>query len=258
MKGLVIDQMGNRVKFNFPPKRIISLVPSQTELLHSLGLEDEVMGITKFCVHPQNWRSEKRIIGGTKKVHQNVIHELQPDLIIGNKEENERVDILSLKERYPVWMSDVTTLPDAYNMIKQVGDICDRAELASQIIEQTQDAFAQLGRRKGSVLYLIWMRPWMGVGTDTFIHSILSEIGFVNTLQSKSRYPELDQSDLESLNPDYVFLSSEPYPFRQKHLGELEKLFPNANVILVDGEFFSWYGSRLMKAPQYFNSLNLS
>lgn len=258
MKRLVIDQIGNRVEFNFPPKRIISLVPSQTELLHSLGLEDEVMGITKFCVHPQNWRSEKRIIGGTKKVHQNVIHELQPDLIIGNKEENERVDILSLKERYPVWMSDVTTLPDAYNMIKQAGDICDRSKRASQIIEQTQDAFAQLGRRKGSVLYLIWMKPWMGVASDTFIHSILSEIGFVNTLQSKSRYPELDRSDLESLNPDYVFLSSEPYPFRQKHLGELEKLFPNAKVILVDGEFFSWYGSRLMKAPQYFNSLDLS
>lgn len=258
MKRLVIDQMGNRVEFNFPPKRIISLVPSQTELLHSLGLENEVIGITKFCVHPSNWKSEKQLVGGTKRLHLRVIDDLQPDLIIGNKEENEREDILSLQERYPVWMSDIATLADAYNMIKQIGDICDRAERASQIVEQAQNAFAQLRKKEGSVLYLIWMKPWMGVGADTFIHHLLSEIGFTNTLQSKSRYPELSESDLEGLNPSYVFLSSEPYPFRQRHLGELEKLFPNAKVILVDGEFFSWYGSRLMKAPQYFNSLNLS
>ncbi|MCB0487209.1 MAG: ABC transporter substrate-binding protein [Cyclobacteriaceae bacterium] len=258
MKRSEIDQMGNRVEFNFPPKRIISLVPSQTELLHSLGLEDEVIGITKFCVYPQNWKREKRIVGGTKKLHLSVIDELQPDLIIGNKEENEREDILLLQEKYPVWMSNVTTLQDAYDMIYQVGNICERSDRATKIVELIQNTFSQLRKKEGSALYLIWMKPWMGVASDTFIHSILSEIGFVNALQSKSRYPELSESDLENLNPDYVFLSSEPYPFKQKHLDKVKTYFPKAKGILVDGEYFSWYGSRLMKAPEYFNSLDLS
>lgn len=257
MKRSVVDQMGNRVEFNFPTKRIVSLVPSQTELLHDLALDDEVIGITKFCVHPSNWKSEKRIVGGTKKLYLNVIDELQPDLIIGNKEENEREDILSMQKKYPVGMSDVTTLEDAYNMINLVGNICDRSERATEIVKQIQNAFAQLRKREGSVLYLIWMKPWMGVGANTFINTILSEISLTNTLQPKSRYPELSESDLENLNPDYVFLSSEPYPFRQKHLDKMKAYFPKAKVILVDGEFFSWYGRRLMKAPDYFNNLDL-
>lgn len=257
-RRIVVDQMGSQVEIKFPPQRIVSLVPSQTELLHSLGLEKEVIGITKFCVHPPHWRNEKRIVGGTKKLNPETIDDLKPDLIIGNKEENEKTVVELLKQKYPVWMSDVVTLEDAYQMIQMLGELCDRQDRAYQIVDQVKGAFANLSKSAGSVLYLIWMNPWMAAASGTFIHAMLSVIGLVNVLASQSRYPELTQPIMKTLHPDYVFLSSEPYPFEQKHIDSIQSIFPQAKVILVNGEYFSWYGSRLIKAPDYFNSLELT
>lgn len=252
-----LDQMGNLVTFDFPPRRIVSLVPSQTELLADLDLDEEVVGITKFCIHPRAWLSPKKITGGTKNFHFDVIAALEPDLIIANKEENYEEGINRLRSKYPVWISDITTLEDALAMIASIGEMTDRKDNAQNIVAAITESFQQIVRRRPvTVLYLIWRNPWMAAGHGTFISSMLDKIGLQNVCP-ETRYPELSADYLKAVNPEYVFLSSEPYPFQEKHILEIREILPAARIMLVDGEMFSWYGSRLIKAPAYFNSLSL-
>lgn len=246
--------MGNILSLALPLKRIISLVPSQTELLYDLGLDEEVVGITKFCVHPSHWRKEKLIVGGTKNFNVESIDQLQPDLIIGNKEENYQEGIELLQKKYPVWMSDIVTLDDALSMISSLSQITRNQNSGEAMVGQIAASFKEIKPYNASVLYLIWRKPWMGVGRNTFIHSLLAMIGFTNVLQTE-RYPELSEGKIKELNPEVIFLSSEPYPFNEQHLDDLKGLIPKTKIILVDGEMFSWYGSRLLKAPDYFKSL---
>lgn len=254
----VIDQLGDPITFNFPPRRIISLVPSQTELLADLGLETEVVGITKFCVHPPLWSKSKTIIGGTKNFRFDVIDELAPDLIIGNKEENYREGIVKLKEQYPVWMSDIVSYEDALAMVEAIGVLTDRENNAHHINSQIVGAFRALRPREScSALYMIWRRPWMAAGGHTFINTMMEMMGLKNCIADQLRYPELSSDEIRAYAPELIFLSSEPYPFREEHVQELQKILPSSKIILVDGEMFSWYGSRLALAPQYFNTLIL-
>ena len=247
----------NPILFSTPPQRIISLVPSQTELLFDLGLNREVVGITKFCVHPGHWRNEKRIIGGTKKFHFEVIDYLQPDLILGNKEENYKEGIEKLSEKYPVWVSDIVSMADAEFMIRQIGDLTGKQNIAETIINKITISFSALKSRPSRrVLYMIWRKPWMAAGFQTFIHTLLTQVGLENCVKD-DRYPELSEEQIKKLNPDLIFLSSEPYPFLERHKQELLRIVPSAKIMLVDGEMFSWYGSRLIKAPAYFNSLDI-
>ncbi|MBL0743250.1 ABC transporter substrate-binding protein [Chryseolinea lacunae] len=250
------DQRHKIISFSFPPRKIISLVPSQTELLADLGLHDEVVGITKFCVHPAAWHNSKTHIGGTKNFNFDVIDRLQPDLIIGNKEENYREGIEVLEEKYPVWISDIVSLDDARVMMRSIGEITDRPSRALEIVKGVNEAFAQVKKYdNASVLYLIWKKPWMAAGSNTFIHEMLTTLGFTNSAELLPRYPVLSSEEIRELKPDFIFLSSEPYPFQEKHIDELRQLCPASNILLVDGEMFSWYGSRLLKAPAYFNQL---
>jgi ABC-type Fe3+-hydroxamate transport system substrate-binding protein len=250
------DQMGYEVTISYPPQRIISLVPSQTELLFDLRLQQEVSGITRFCVHPPGWLQEKTIIGGTKKFDLAAIEGLQPDLIIGNKEENYREGIEILKRSYPVWMSDITTLQDALSMISAVGELTDKTDMAQKIRGHIVLAFSALKKKTvRSVLYLIWRKPWMAAGKDTFIDNILTTIGLENVVLTP-RYPELTDVEIQKLKPDLIFLSTEPYPFKEHHIPELKEI-SSAQTCIVDGEMFSWFGSRLIKAPEYFNQLLL-
>lgn len=252
------DQVGNVVTtYNGTPKRIISLVPSQTELLADLGLEEQVVGITKFCIYPPSWRKTKTIIGGTKNFHIDTIHRLKPDLIIGNKEENYEEGIVTLRETYPVWLSDIVTLEDARQMIQGIGALTARQQEAAAIVHRIDTAFTTIRPLPPKrVVYLIWRDPWMAAGPGTFIDTLLSRLGWVNAVQ-QPRYPVLTPATLAALQADYILLSSEPYPFREKHVAELQQLCPATRCILVDGEMFSWYGSRLIQAPAYFNSLTL-
>jgi ABC-type Fe3+-hydroxamate transport system substrate-binding protein len=252
------DQLNNTIQFNTPPKRIISLVPSQTELLADLGLEKEVVGITKFCTHPESWYRTKVRVGGTKQVHLDRIDELQPDLIIGNKEENERGLIESLAKKYPVWMSDIKTLSDALDMIRQVGKIVDREQQADELARSIQVAFDDvkaLPSSRPKAAYFIWRKPYMVAANDTFIHEMLQQSGFDNAFAHLRRYPEMDMDTLKEANPEVLLLSSEPFPFKEQHLQELSTICPTAKVMLVDGTYFSWYGSRLLQAPAYFKQL---
>jgi ABC-type Fe3+-hydroxamate transport system substrate-binding protein len=254
LQKTVIDQLGNEIKFNYPPQRIISLVPSQTELLCDLGLEEKVVGITKFCERPSSWHHTKTKVGGTKKLQFKTIDSLDPDLIIGNKEENEKNNIEILQRKYPVWMSDIATLEEALRMIIGVGELTGSIEKSRAINNQIIQAFSGVKKQKARVLYLIWRNPWMGAGKNTFIDAMLDQMGLTNVITT-SRYPELSVEQIQLLNPDHVFLSSEPYPFQEKHFFELKDIIPHSKLTLVDGQFFSWYGSRLSKAPDYFNSL---
>ncbi|GAA4750683.1 helical backbone metal receptor [Flavisolibacter ginsenosidimutans] len=239
------------------PQRIVSLVPSQTELLFHLGLREEVVGITKFCVHPQEWFRTKTRIGGTKTLNFEKIKSLQPDLILANKEENTQEQVEELAKHFPVWVSDVNTLEDALYMISAVGEITGRKEKATTLIEQIQTGFTSLQTQdvKRKMAYLIWKEPYMTVGGDTFIHDLLTRAGFENIFQNKNRYPVIGVEELLIASCQLLILSSEPYPFRQKHIEELQKQLPNTKIILADGEMFSWYGSRLLHAPAYFLQL---
>lgn len=257
MQRVFTDQMNREVKVNFPPKRIVSLVPSQTELLYDLGLKDEVVGQTLFCVHPQQMHEIKPRIGGTKKYDFAKIAALKPDLIIGNKEENEQEQIKELMKLYPVWMSDIQHLGDATEMIKRVGVLVDKGEKAEALSNQITSSFNDINKVNTlKTVYLIWRKPWMAAGRDTFINDMLTRCGFDNiTMEQISRYPELTDEWLKTNDPEVILLSSEPYPFKEKHIDELQHLCPNAVIQLVDGELFSWYGSRLLKSVAYFKEV---
>ncbi len=285
----VTDQLNNFITIPSPSARIISLVPSQTELLYDLGLNEEVIGITKFCIHPTGWFRSKQRIGGTKTVNINLIKTLKPDLIIANKEENVKEQIEQLRGIAPVFVSDINTLEKALEMIKSIGKLVNKQNTANELITKIEEAFKQLipVNQKINTAYFIWKNPYMAAGGDTFIHNMLNRCGFINIFQNTNRYPEVSVgkysiSNFEPsinnsiLSPDSYYndsdpstvithpstagcelllLSSEPYPFKQKHIDELQLLLPNCKILLVDGEMFSWYGSRLLEAAEYFKSL---
>lgn len=253
------DQLGRQVVVPFPPGRIVSLVPSQTELLYDLGLDSEVVGITKFCRHPESWFRKKIRIGGTRQLHLDLIRSLRPDLIIANKEENEEAEVRVLMESCPVWVSDIHDLAGAMEMIRGIGTITGRAAVAAEITTAIESRFSTLAEHTGVVplrtAYFIWKDPWMVAGGDTFIHTMMEACGFMNVFGDLRRYPEISIEQLQAAECRLVLLSSEPYPFREKHVALLQEHLPGVQIVLVDGEMFSWYGSRLLHAPGYFNGL---
>ncbi|MCH6202174.1 helical backbone metal receptor [Aquiflexum sp. LQ15W] len=249
-----IDQLHRTISLPNPPKRIVSLVPSQTELLVDLGLRDRIVGVTKFCIHPKGLKKEKTVIGGTKNFHFDKIESLQPDLIIGNKEENYQEGIERLSEKFPVWMSDIYTLEDAYRMIMCVGELTDTSIKATQIVSRVKEGLEKEFKLKGSAVYLIWKDPLIAVGSNTFIDSILEKAGFKNLI-NQSRYPEIDLEEIVKLNPEFLLLSSEPFPFKEKHISFFQEKLPKTKIKIVDGEMFSWYGSRLLFAGKYFEDI---
>lgn len=257
MQKSFTDQMGNKITINFPPKRIISVVPPQTELLFDLGLDSEIIGLTKFCIHPIEKFAERTKVGGTKKLNIDLIKDLKPDLIIGNKEENTQGDIEELAEHFPVWMSDIADLEDAMKTIAQIGELVDREPEASYLNHLISAGFNDLktlalqNNIDKKVAYLIWRKPFMAVGKNTFIDDVLMTNGMTNVI-GRERYPTVSLEELRSLNCDLILLSSEPYPFGDKHIDEIRLVMPDVKILLVDGEMFSWYGSRLVKAVQYF------
>ncbi len=250
------------------PVRIVSLVPSQTELLHYLQLEAETIGITKFCTHPQQWFKNKIRVGGTKTVDIAKVITLNPDLIIANKEENVREQVEILAQQYPVWVTDVNDLKHAQQMIADIGQLTHRHGQATMLVQMIEEQFYTLQKKlehpfgtvagnthQLRVCYLIWKDPYITIGSDTFINDMLKKAGFQNTFETASRYPAISLDDIRRNGCDVVLLSSEPYPFKEKHIQELQDALPGTRIVLVDGEMFSWYGSRLLLAADYFQTL---
>ena len=254
------DQLNRTLSFSSYPKRIISLVPSQTELLFHLGLDKEVVGVTKFCIYPTDWKTRKTIVGGTKNLKIDLIKELNPDLIIANKEENDEDSLRKLMPIFPVWISDIKSLEDAFQMILSLGKITNTESMSFTWTKKIKKQFkilSLLPKQPRRVAYLIWNNPLMSVNQDTFIHSLLELNQWDNCFKDKlNRYPEITEEELVDFNPEMVFLSSEPFPFKDKHIDRFKQLLPDSRVVLVNGEYFSWYGSRLVDSPAYFSSLH--
>ena len=262
------DAVGRRVRLEAPPRRIVSLVPSLTELLADLGLDAETVGLTRFCVRPHGWKARKRIVGGTKTVDPERVRALEPDLVIANKEENVREQVEAVAASCPVWTTDIATVADAVAAVRDVGALAGRQPAADGLADRIDAGFAALPESWPALraLYLIWRDPWMSVGYDTIIADVLDRAGFVSVTGDRARYPVLTDAEVRAMAPEVVLLSSEPYPFRDKHVAEVQALTgavpggvaPGARVVLVDGEAFSWYGSRLVHTPDALRALRQS
>ncbi len=250
------DQLNREISLDAPPRRIISVVPSQTELLFYLGLEEQIVGITKFCIHPAEKFKSTTKVGGTKELDIGKIKALKPALIIANKEENERIQIEELASLFPVWISDINDLDGAIDMIERVGALAGRINESKELVTDITNRFDELYLPQLTLrtAYFIWRKPYMAAGKGTYINSMLQKCGLTNAFEI-DRYPEVDKEMLIKVNPDVIFLSSEPYPFKEKHVAEFKALLPSAAIKLIDGELFSWYGSRLLYAPDYFKEL---
>jgi iron complex transport system substrate-binding protein len=262
MKKIYLDQIGISHSFESSPKRIVSLVPSQTELLYEMGLEDLIVGITNFCVHPYHFKSTKKIVGGTKKVHFDKISALNPDIIIANKEENTQEIVDKLSQICPVWVTNIVTINDSLQMIADFGQIFNKRTEAQKWIDKINfglDSFKLYVKDKPAlkVAYFIWRNPYMVAGGSTFINELLKLNNFENVYESSGRYPEIAIEEIRFIEDlDIVFLSSEPYPFKDEHAFEIGRFTHHAKTIFIDGEMFSWHGSRLLKSFEYFKLLH--
>lgn len=254
------DHLGRFLSLDRVPNRIISLVPSQTELLVDLGLEDKLVGVTKFCVHPEYLRKTTTVVGGTKTIKLDKIKNLKPDLILCNKEENTPQIISDLENIAPVHISDVISVEDALRLIKDYGEMLNCSTGAVKLIDNIcqerhkfQNRYSKIRHKK--VVYFIWKDPWMVAANDTFINSMMEDIGLENVFKTYTRYPEIDLQNNYLKQADYIFLSSEPFPFKENHLTTLRMHYPQAEVVLVNGEFFSWFGSKVLHSYEYFGML---
>ena len=255
------DHLEQRIELKDTPQRIVSLVPSQTELLVDLGLKKQIVGVTKFCVHPKELRKEKQVVGGTKQVHFKKIKALNPDIILCNKEENTQEMVEELEKIAPVHISDVVTIEDSLDLIFRYGEIFKVEEKASEIAEKIRKENELFQREMQEVVekkvaYFIWKNPWMVAGKDTFINHLLEINRFKNAfLEEDSRYPEIQLEQLKEKKVELVLLSTEPFPFKEKDKEALTKEVGKDCIHIVDGEYFSWYGSRLLAAFTYFRKL---
>lgn len=235
------------------PRRIVSLVPSLTEALATLGLDDETVGLTRFCVHPADWKARKTIVGGTKNVDVGRVLGLEPDLVVANREENERGPVEAIAAAgVPVWLSDIATVDEALGALQDLGRLTGRDAEAARLVARIAAGFDVTERPQDDPLravYLIWRDPWMTVGGDTFVHDVMVRGGLVNAFGDRARYPAVTADEIAAARPDAVLLSSEPFPFRETHVAEVQAFVPGARVVLVDGEAFSWYGPRLLTTP---------
>ena len=254
----VPDARGQTISMDASPSRIVSLVPSQTELLAHLGLYNAVVGITRFCERPEHWRSEKTIVGGTKQVDIDTVRDLAPDLVLANHEENTAEDVAALDEIAPVFVTEVKTVEEALDMIRTVGRLTGTSDRTSTLVGKIISRFESLPDFAPlRAAYLIWREPYMTVGGDTFIHDAMQWGGLENIYGDQSRYPEVTVGDLAEKNPDVVLCSSEPFPFDEKDAftADLRDALPDTPVETVDGQPFSWYGPRLLTTPSYLTSL---
>lgn len=255
MERSVQDALGRTVTYAYPPKRIVSLCPGITDTLFALNLQGEVVGRTRFCIHPAPEVKTVKAVAGTKDIKLEAILALQPDLIIAEKEENTKEIVETLEQHVPVYVAEVQSVEESYTMIQNLGDITNRKQQSEELISSIQDGFNSLqGITSGSALYVIWKKPYMAAGDTTYIHSLLEKLGFQNTIaEFPGRYPQLTTQNIQQANPDLVLLASEPYPFKEKHIPEFQEMLPNSKILPIDGEMF-WYGPRMLEAASYFKN----
>ena len=218
-----VDDRGFPLTWEEPPRRIVSLVPSLSETLVDLGAEDQLVGVTRFCIHPDHLRREKTRVGGTKGVKVDVIMDLQPDLVIANLEENEAQDIMALEiAGVPCWVCDVRTVERAFRLLSDLGALVGGAAEGEVMEAAVRQAWSE-GRdrhRLGAdrkVAYAVWRNPWMWAGEDA--HPSRPSVG-LGAVAEERRYPERPMDDLVKAGVEEVLLPSEPFPFKEEHRAE--------------------------------------
>jgi ABC-type Fe3+-hydroxamate transport system substrate-binding protein len=236
------------------PERIVSLVPSLTETLFALGVGERVVGRTRYCTQPPRAVGRVVKIGGTKKVNVERVLELEPDLIVAVKEENGKKDVEALAGAgVPVFIGAPETVDEAVRMLR---DLAERVEapLAEDVLVPVERVAERLRirTRRGSrrrVFVPIWKGPYMGVGSDTYVHDVLRASGGENVCGGATRYPVVTLEEIESLRPEVILLPDEPYPFSAEDLPGFYALdVPAAKedrIHLVDGKLLTWYGPRM-------------
>lgn len=257
-----IDQLEREIIINSKPQRIISLVPSLTELIVDLGLEKKIVGITQFCKHPYHLKSTKTIVGGTKKVDFEIIKQLKPDFILCAKEENTTEMVADLEKIAPVFVADVKSIQESITLIEILGKILHCQTVSENLILKInfhltdfKNFTKYLPRKK--VAYFIWENPWMVAGGDCYINDLLKLNNFINVYEENGRYPEIVIENIrKDGNPKLILLPTEPFPFKDDHAFEIGRHSNHAKTVFVEGEMFSWYGSRLLKAIPYFKKMH--
>lgn len=254
-KRKVIDHLERTVEYSYPPKRIISLVPGITDTLYALQLENEIVGRTRYCIYPKDKVHGAVTIGGTKRIMLDKIRELQPDLIIAEKEENTKEIVETLEKEFPVFVAEVQNVSEVYRLISDLGTVMDRVIEAKNLQTAIQTGFESLPTNHGNrVAYVIWKNPYMVVGNHTYIHSLLEKMGFVNAFSGyEGRYPVVTEEDFQNAKLDYLLLASEPFPFKEEHKTEFSEFIPNVEKVIIDGEMF-WYGPRMIDTVEYFKT----
>lgn len=259
MRMTTQDQLGRTVEITGKPHKLISLVPSITELLFDLGLGEFIRGRTKYCIHPEEKTGEVPTVGGVMGLDYHQIEQIKPDVIFASREENSQNEIDEIAKEFPVWVSDVQNLTDALEMIQTIGKICEVEETAKNMVQNIRDNFNLLSDIPEGVIravYLIWKHPLYTISKQTFIHDMLGKSGIENVFGDKEKaYPTVTEKEIKDRKPDYILLPSEPYNFTENDVAEFAEKFPNAEIKRVDGEFFSWYGSHLVNAPSYFKQI---
>jgi ABC-type Fe3+-hydroxamate transport system substrate-binding protein len=257
------------------PLRIVSLVPSWTETLFHLGLtEAEIVGRTDYCIHPRSRVDNIERLGGPRDPNMARIFELDPTLVLMDQEENRKEDVRSIDTHWVpsrVFVTDPKTVNDALETVERFGVLFGAKGCARELIEDVRSLVAQVVRvSRGTVAYLVWQDPFIAASRETYIGDILEILGYKNVIgrgtvkdlspeRSKS-YPVVTVSLLVRLKPDAIFLSTEPFPFRKRHIGSLRaqllqfdsEYSDRIDIRIVNGEYFSWYGSRMIHAFRYF------
>jgi len=249
------DARGKVLHFPEAPKKIISLVPSTTESLFAMGCEKELVGLTRYCIHPYEKCKAKTKIGGTKNIEMERILSLKPELAFANNEEN-TTEIFDELERagINVFSSFPKTIDDALQDLSDIGNIMRKSEEAAGFIRNIRAKKVGSTDSRFTFCYLIWYNPWMAVSGDCFISEMLKQVGGNNIFKShKDRYFTTTPKEIAKRNPDRIFLSSEPFPFKQKHRHLLheQSRMPMEKLSLIDGEMCSWHGTRMEKGLDY-------
>jgi len=254
-----VDASGVALELAAPPRRIVSLIPSTTELLCALGLADALVGVTVYCIEPRDVVRTKTRVGGEKNPDLSVILALAPDLVVANIEENRVEDVAALRAAgLRVWVTYPRTVVEALTMIGDLGEVTGAHEHARALLATLKPLYARAraraaARRPVSVFYPIWRQPWMTIGADTYVHDLLATCGGANVFGDRARYPTVTLEEMAARRPEVILLPDEPFRFRRAHLADFDP-YPAVPAVrerrihLVGGKPFSWHGPRLAEA----------